>query len=106
MTRPDFELTPNVAAKLEPLADNGGTTPTTAIPADSAAVDAGDPAWSTATDRRGFGRSVGHGGVGAYQFPSGVTSSTFCLPIVPSPQGRLEPKSQLFCEMCFSDNIG
>ncbi|MDX6698842.1 MAG: hypothetical protein QOE65_2239 [Solirubrobacteraceae bacterium] len=47
--------------KLGPLQDNGGPTPTMALGAGSAAIDAAASAGCPATDQRGFARPVGAG---------------------------------------------
>ena len=50
------ELVGTVA--LGDLADNGGPTPTMALPAGSPAINAADPALAPATDQRGFARDA------------------------------------------------
>jgi len=53
---------------LGPLADNGGPTPTRAIPAGSAAIDAADADACLAADQRGAPRPQGAGcDIGAYE---------------------------------------
>lgn len=56
-----------VDAGLGPLADNGGPTPTHALLAGSAAIDAADPAACPATDQRGVPRDAACD-VGAYEY--------------------------------------
>jgi len=57
-------------AKLGPLADNGGPTPTHALLAGSPAIDAADASASPATDQRGVQRPQGAGyDIGAYEAP-------------------------------------
>ncbi len=54
---------------LGPLADNGGSTLTFAIPQSSPAFDAGDDATCTTTDQRGISRYQGsHCDIGSYEF--------------------------------------
>jgi hypothetical protein len=54
---------------LGTLANNGGETDTMALPAGSAAIDAGDPALCPPTDQRGVARPVGNGcDIGAFEF--------------------------------------
>lgn len=48
----------NTDPLLGPLEDNGGVTPTLALLPGSPAIDAGDPAFGTTTDQRGFARDV------------------------------------------------
>jgi CSLREA domain-containing protein len=53
---------------LESLADNGGTTPTFALQADSPAVDAGDDSTCASTDQRSIPRPQGnHCDIGAFE---------------------------------------
>jgi hypothetical protein len=53
--------------KLGTLADNGGPTQTCAVPADSPASGAGDPALAGTTDQRGLPRGADGVDIGAYQ---------------------------------------
>ena len=54
---------------LGPLADNGGSTLTMALLANSPAIDFGDPANFPATDQRGFLRPAGAGvDIGAFEY--------------------------------------
>lgn len=63
---------PNLGA----LADNGGPTPTQALPAGSPAIDAGINAGCPATDQRGITRPQGpRCDIGAYEY----------VPVVPTP---------------------
>ena len=66
--------------KLGPLQDNGGSTPTMALPPDSPAVNAGDETNCTAVDQRGITRPQGsHCDVGAFELvaPGPPTSIAF-----------------------------
>jgi len=59
----------NTNPLLGPLQDNGGPTPTYAIPADSLAVNAGDNAVCPPTDQRGIARpQAGRCDIGAYEY--------------------------------------
>jgi hypothetical protein len=65
---------------LEPLADNGGSTQTMALDADSPAIDAGTNTGCPATDQRGVARPQENScDIGAYEAQSG---DTVYLPIV------------------------
>ena len=90
----------SVDPMLEPLADNGGSTMTHALPANSPAVDAatGD---CPATDQRGEARPGGSDcDLGAYEF--GVTAMGDAaigdIPELDLPDGPLDPPPDLsFC---------
>ncbi|HEX8101671.1 MAG TPA: CSLREA domain-containing protein [Solirubrobacteraceae bacterium] len=89
----------NVAdAKLAPLGDNGGFTPTRALAADSPATDAAAAATCPATDQRGVARPVGPAcDIGAFEYTAppppppppdtsqGLGPSTPVAPIGPPP---------------------
>ena len=66
--------------KLQALAQNGGYAPTHALPSNSSAVDAGDPA-VTYTDQREVARDGAAPDVGAYEF----TGSTNLAPTIAYP---------------------
>ncbi len=62
---------------LQPLADNGGFTPTQALPAGSSAIDKGDPRLCPARDQRGYYRPINGDAtpgalcdIGAYEYGS------------------------------------
>jgi hypothetical protein len=60
----------NTNALLGPLADNGGPTPTQALPPGSPAIDAGVSIPNTATDQRGVPRPQGYApDIGAFESP-------------------------------------
>lgn len=57
--------------QLGPLADNGGATPTHAIPGDSCALDGATNPFDLSTDQRGESRTVGAGtDIGAFEVQS------------------------------------
>ncbi len=59
----------NTNPLLGPLQDNGGPTPTYALPANSPAVNAGDNFGCPATDQRGIARpQAGRCDIGAYEY--------------------------------------
>ena len=58
---------PSTDPMLGPLADNGGPTPTRAVPAGSAAIDAADPDLCPAADQRGAPRPSEACDIGAYE---------------------------------------
>ena len=61
-------------AQLQNLADNGGSTPTMALPTGSPAINAGIAAGAPATDQRGFTRT-GNPDIGAFEFGSVVVTT-------------------------------
>lgn len=66
---PDNDIT-NQSPSLSPLQDNGGPTLTHALPANSPAVDAGDPSSCEVTDQRGAARPQGNEcDIGAFELP-------------------------------------
>ena len=97
----EYWLTPAVLvadAKLAALANNGGPTPTQALPAGSPAINYGTAAGAPATDQRGAPR-VGQADAGAYEFGSSAPLSTTrgalaaagkrqALRLFPNPAGR------------------
>ena len=94
-------LTPAVLvadAKLAALANNGGPTPTQALPAGSPAINYGTASGAPTTDQRGAPR-VGQADAGAYEFGSTAPLSTTrgsvassgnreALRLFPNPAGR------------------
>jgi len=65
MMEPDCTITPTVGDQfyvrgliVEPLADNGGSTLTNALPPGSPAIDAADDSTCSPADQRGFPRPV------------------------------------------------
>ncbi len=73
----DYWLTNNVLttdAQLQALADNGGPTPTMALPTGSPAINAGIAAGAPATDQRGLART-GNPDIGAFEFGSVVVTT-------------------------------
>jgi hypothetical protein len=74
--------------RLGPLADNGGPTLTNALLPDSPARGAGSLAFATATDQRGFPRTVGGEiDLGAFQTPSVAGPRV----VVSDPDGVVDP---------------
>jgi hypothetical protein len=79
---------PNTPLVLGPLADNGGPTPTQAIPSPSAAADQGDDALCSAppvsgVDQRGITRPQGSAcDIGAFEATPGPTIREFSLPVM------------------------
>ncbi len=61
-------------AQLQNLTDNGGPTPTMALPTGSPAINAGIAAGAPATDQRGFTRT-GNPDIGAFEFGSVVVTT-------------------------------
>jgi hypothetical protein len=57
----------NIDPLLSNLADNGGPTPTAALPSGSPAIDTGNPTGAPAVDQRHLARS-GQGDIGAFEF--------------------------------------
>ncbi len=70
-------------AQLQNLADNGGPTPTMALPTGSPAIDAGIAAGAPATDQRGGGRT-GNPDIGAFEFGALPPASTPVLTANPT----------------------
>lgn len=77
----------NTDPMLEPLADNGGSTPTHALLSGSPAIDAGDDAACPATDQRGVSRPADGDldgtaicDIGAFEYAP--TIHTLYLPVV------------------------
>lgn len=69
---------PTADPRLAPLGNYGGSTPTLALGAGSAAIDAGSTAFCPATDQRGVPRPLGvQCDIGAYEF-----MPTLYLPLV------------------------
>jgi hypothetical protein len=77
------------AIALGGLASNGGPTLTEAIPATSAAVNAGNNTVCPATDQRGFLRNDGACDIGAYEYgaapPGGNTPTGANVSVSPAP---------------------
>jgi hypothetical protein len=73
---------PSTDPKLGPLADNGGNGLLThALPAGSAAIDAGDNAACIATDARGLGRPAGAScDIGAFEYQPPTNAGTTAPP--------------------------
>lgn len=63
-----------INARLAPLTDNGGQTPTHALFPDSPAVNSGNDAFAPSTDQRGFSR-IGVSDIGAYEL-QGTTAAS------------------------------
>jgi hypothetical protein len=59
----------------DPLADNGGPTPTMALPAGSPAIDAASILFAPGTDQRGFARDA-HPDIGAFEVEPAVRELT------------------------------
>ncbi|MBD2768293.1 T9SS type A sorting domain-containing protein [Hymenobacter sp. BT664] len=74
-------------ARLAPLANNGGPTPTQALPAGSPAINIGTAPGAPATDQRGAPR-VGQPDAGAYEFGSTPLSTTSGGPLTTSGADR------------------
>lgn len=81
------DLTPRTVT-IEPLADNGGTTRTHALPAGSPAIDAGHPGLCIDHDQRGYPAPIDGNGdgtalcdIGAFEYGSGPDAPT----AAPSP---------------------
>lgn len=75
-----------VIAGLEPLADNGGPTPTHALRADSAAVDRGT-SFGLATDQRGLPRPSDFGSVSNAEGGDGADIGAFELQVPATKSG-------------------
>lgn len=87
---------PDTPAGVEAtLAENGGPTPTHALEAGSAAIDAGAPSACPSTDQRGFGRQ-GVCDIGAFEFegtpptaaPAALPLRARAAPLTPDPGAR------------------
>jgi predicted outer membrane repeat protein len=69
----------NINLQLHPLANNGGSTPTHALPIASPAIDSALRSPCLTKDQRGFGRPQGPAcDVGAFEFRPGVDASPSC----------------------------
>jgi CSLREA domain-containing protein len=79
-------LTGTVA--LGALADNGGPTPTMALPAGSPAIDAGDASLAPATDQRGAPRDA-HPDIGAFEVVHSIVVTT----LVDEDDGTPDPSA-------------
>jgi hypothetical protein len=83
----------NLDPLLGPLAMNGGPTMTLALPTNSPAVNAGDPAFTPppATDQRGFPRVAGgHIDIGAYELGPSIILLTTSVSAGASGQIQLQ----------------
>ena len=83
-------LTPDVLvadARLEALANNGGPTPTQALPSGSPAINIGTAPDAPATDQRGAPR-VGQPDAGAFEFGSSAPLSTNRGALAASGKGK------------------
>lgn len=74
-----------INAKLGPVADNGGPTPTNALVPGSPAIDQGDNANAPATDQRGLARIVNNIiDIGAFEFAPTPAATQLVLTGLPS----------------------